>query len=355
MEEDELNPKVYCKNCHLDLTKYVIVKCSICDNVVLCPKCFSKGIKMKDHKPNHSYQVFASNYSPVYQKKWNLNDEIKLLEGLNEEGFGNWKEVSKHFRRKTKEECKEHYERVYLENKTSPFPSETKILSKFKKHSTKRNKKYAKKQHKQKRREKKNQKPKSDDEASLTMPQSLNREGKKNFTQVTGYNPLRKDFEIEYDNECETITSSIGFSDQQIPWNLKYKVLQGYNERIEERQRRNNFVINMGFLDSQNPIKKKKRMNQKVKSKNKEKTKNKNKNKNKNKKKKKKKKKKKEKSKEPEIEKTEQPLKDFKKQMKAFSRCFDNKKEFIKVRDSLTEEFKLKYEICKILQKKKFI
>ncbi len=45
---------------------------------------------------------------------WGADEELLLISGLIINGLGNWAEVATHIGTRTKEECQQHYEEVYL-------------------------------------------------------------------------------------------------------------------------------------------------------------------------------------------------------------------------------------------------
>lgn len=63
--------------------------------------------------------------------------------------------------------------------------------------------------------------------------------------------PLRGDFDTEYDNDAEVLLAEMEFNDDDKPveLNMKYKLLEIYNVRLDERIKRKKFVIERGLLD----------------------------------------------------------------------------------------------------------
>jgi transcriptional adapter 2-alpha len=63
--------------------------------------------------------------------------------------------------------------------------------------------------------------------------------------------PLRGDFDIEYDNDAELLLAEMEFNDDDSEYeiDMKYKLLDIYNSRLEERNKRKKFVIERGLLD----------------------------------------------------------------------------------------------------------
>ena len=63
--------------------------------------------------------------------------------------------------------------------------------------------------------------------------------------------PLRGDFDIEHDNEAEAILADMDFveGEHATETELKLKILEIYNAKLDERERRKQFVIERGLLE----------------------------------------------------------------------------------------------------------
>lgn len=70
-------------------------------------------------------------------------------------------------------------------------------------------------------------------------------------SELAGYMPRRGDFDIEWDNDAEKLIQDMEFStsDPLEERQLKIKVLKIYNARLEERERRKQFLIDRNLLD----------------------------------------------------------------------------------------------------------
>lgn len=70
-------------------------------------------------------------------------------------------------------------------------------------------------------------------------------------SELAGYMPRRGDFDIEWDNDAEKLIQDMEFSslDPVEERELKIKVLKIYNARLEERERRKQFLIDRKLLD----------------------------------------------------------------------------------------------------------
>ena len=68
---------------------------------------------------------------------------------------------------------------------------------------------------------------------------------------INGYSPYRNDYDIEYDNEAELMLKDvdiIGDEDER-EMELKTCILRAFNRRLEEREKRKQFVLERGLLN----------------------------------------------------------------------------------------------------------
>lgn len=70
-------------------------------------------------------------------------------------------------------------------------------------------------------------------------------------SDLPGYMPLREDFEVEYENDAEQWLAEMEFNPDDHPSEveLKLQVIQIYNHKILEREKRRKFVIERGIID----------------------------------------------------------------------------------------------------------
>lgn len=63
--------------------------------------------------------------------------------------------------------------------------------------------------------------------------------------------PKRGDFDIEFDNDAELLLAEMEFNDDDKPYEIemKLKVLDIYNIRLDERIKRKKFVIERDLLN----------------------------------------------------------------------------------------------------------
>lgn len=69
-------------------------------------------------------------------------------------------------------------------------------------------------------------------------------------TELSGYNFKRQEFEIEYDNDAELVLADMEFkaTDSNAERELKLRVLHIYSKRLDERKRRKDFILERNLL-----------------------------------------------------------------------------------------------------------
>ncbi|KAK6133189.1 hypothetical protein DH2020_033079 [Rehmannia glutinosa] len=292
----------HCNYCNKDITGRSRIKCVVCSDFDLCIECFSVGAEVDSHKSGHPYRVMDNLSFPLLCPDWTADEETLLLEGLEMYGMENWAEVAEHVATKTKEVCIEHYRKFYLNSPNFPLPDMTQVVGKNREEllamaqgrvedkvgelhlkeesqpsptrvkvedscktgpsgrlpstsatGTKVNKKasnntvHAKDQ---------GDLPKMDDHASGrsfggNKPKSAKVDAP-SLVDSSGYNPKRHEFDVEYDNDAEQMLADMEFKDTDAEWEreLKLRVIRIYNKRLDERQRRKDFIRERNLLDS---------------------------------------------------------------------------------------------------------
>ncbi|KAI6704670.1 hypothetical protein NL676_007632 [Syzygium grande] len=123
----------HCNYCNKDITGRIRIKCAMCPDFDLCIECFSVGAEMAPHKSSHPYRVMDNLSFPLICPDWNADDEILLLEGIEMYGLGNWTEVAEHVGTKSKEQCIDHYNEVYMNSPVFPLPDMSHVVGKNRK------------------------------------------------------------------------------------------------------------------------------------------------------------------------------------------------------------------------------
>ncbi|XP_067006023.2 transcriptional adapter 2-alpha [Anabrus simplex] len=226
------SPGPLCYTCGLSL-KEPYIRCAECYEIKICPGCFSCGAEADPHKNDHSYIVVQNDFNFFEGSSWTAREELELLDALLECGLGNWSDISRRVQTHSAQECERHYMKNYVENHyipelpqfrepvsggTGPMPFfDFKLTD-------------------------------SDDPPRYVPSSSSSR-------AMAGYNAVRSDFEIEYDNFaeadiCELKADTFDDEDeyQELGRALQAGVVARYNERLRERVRRKKILRDHGLI-----------------------------------------------------------------------------------------------------------
>lgn len=196
-----------CSYCGCDIT--LRLKCASCNDFDLCLHCFSSGATAGAHRPDHPYQLIDEGSFPLLTTDWGAIEEVLLLDAVEQDGLGNWDDISAHVVTKTAKESKDHYNDLYVngiigEGTVPRFNRDNQgetVLS-----------------------------PQHHTPVRLEQAEQME----------LGYMPFRDDFEREFDNNAEALVSEMSFTadDDEIEKALKLAHMDMYNRRIAERERR---------------------------------------------------------------------------------------------------------------------
>lgn len=295
----------HCNYCNKDISGKIRIKCVICPDFDLCVECFSVGAEVNPHKSNHPYRVMDNLSFPLICPDWNADEEILLLEGIEMYGLGNWAEVAEHVGTKSKSECIDHYNAVYMNSPCFPLPDLSHVVGKNREEllamareqndlkkalgdvGFKESPLSAKIKIEEPRKEATGSR--SSQEAEKGSGASSSTGGVKNSsnstmskdgsdgikvedshpdrsvgekkpktsadeappaTDLSGYNPKRQEFEVEYDNDAEQLLADMEFkeTDTEAERELKLRVLRIYSRRLDERKRRKDFILERNLL-----------------------------------------------------------------------------------------------------------
>ena len=69
--------------------------------------------------------------------------------------------------------------------------------------------------------------------------------------ELAGYMPRRGDFDMEWDNEAENVLADMEFTSNDTPQDrqLKVQIMQMYNSKLDERERRKQFLLSRNLVD----------------------------------------------------------------------------------------------------------
>ncbi|KAK4469403.1 hypothetical protein MN116_006959 [Schistosoma mekongi] len=206
--------------CYYCLKKinFLCIMCAECPGIKICVKCFSYGVEGGNHKKIHKYIIKRSERDECLNNSWGsqwlLAEELKLLDALDNYGYGNWNEISTHLQSHSPIDCREHYNRFYMSGIMSELLSPSICSFPFVKEHIYPNKLF--------------NCADDNDLSCYLLP---------NHQRSLGYLPYRDEFEFEYMNSAEEVLNSIYTTST---WDeldkAFYLALMGiYNQYIEKR------------------------------------------------------------------------------------------------------------------------
>ncbi|XP_049848372.1 uncharacterized protein LOC126314440 [Schistocerca gregaria] len=235
-----------CDYCNKDISNTIRIRCTECtDELDLCLECFCVGveIKSKSHYNNHCFRLIDNMQFPLFDRSWSVDEEQLMLEGLDQDGWANWEDVSGNIMTKTKNEIRAHYTEYYLNSPKWPLPDFDKKL--VTRDDVKRI----------------NFNPALLDTIS-PRERGIHRKSTKvvyNKPQpskpvhhdLANYMPLRGEFEVEWNNDAEHIIKDIMFEPDEPPneTEIKLKLLEIYCIRLNERDEKRQFVLERNLHD----------------------------------------------------------------------------------------------------------
>ncbi|XP_077299729.1 transcriptional adapter 2B isoform X3 [Arctopsyche grandis] len=154
---------------------------------------------------------------------WTAKEEVRLLDAIEQFGFGNWEDISKHIETRTPEEAKDEYISRFLEGSIGRAtwggvepPIKPAVCPA------------------------RDEGPLGPEAVARLPPLATTTEE----AAQLGYMPKRDDFEREHDHEAEQIISSLALNpdDDDLDIALKLSQVDIYTRRLRERTRRKRLV-----------------------------------------------------------------------------------------------------------------
>lgn len=217
--------------------------------------CFAKGETSGNHQPaSHPYRVIEQNSFPIYDEDWGADEELLLLEGCEIYGLGSWADIADHIGGyRTKDEVREHYEKVYIQSSKFPLPERCSPQDTTLAMATTREEFQARKK---RRIETRKEEIKN---APALPPKTKPTASVPSCHEIQGYMPGRLEFETEYANEAEEAVQLMQFepgdginpnTGQLEPeMELKLTVMEIYNSRLTQRVERKKVIFEHNLLD----------------------------------------------------------------------------------------------------------
>lgn len=267
---------------HLQDISTVEIICAECPTPFkFCLECLASGVEAEhapEHKRTHAYSVTENlAIHRLFDHDWTAEDEMALLDGLAVCGIGNWFEIAAFLGTgRTEKDIERHFHRVYIDSTISPLPSASwmqvsggaaglasgaiESISASSDNTL----------------DSSNATTTGNSASSTKSGRGRGRAAQgggetptsaRNFghvaatpgyssahvprTEIVGYLPLRGDFDVEWENDAETVVADIEFveGEHAVERELKLKLLEIYNAKLDERERRKAFVIERGLLD----------------------------------------------------------------------------------------------------------
>ncbi|XP_059053220.1 transcriptional adapter 2B isoform X1 [Achroia grisella] len=240
MSFSDLYAKYNCTYCQEEING-VRIRCAECLEFDICLQCFSFGAEIGSHKNDHSYQFMDSGAFGIFlgRSSWSANEEVRLLDAIEQFGFGNWEDIAKHIETRTPEEAKDEYITRYLEGSIGRATwGNVESTSRPSLHCAERD-----------------EGPLGPSAVSRLPPLAITTE---EATQL-GYMSNRDDFEREHDHEAEQLISALSLNseDDELDVALKLSQVDIYTRRLRERTRRKRLVrdfqlVSMFFNNQRN-------------------------------------------------------------------------------------------------------
>lgn len=171
----------------------------------------------------------------MFAEGWTADEEELLLDGLGMYGIGRWEAVAEHIGEtnggKTPQQVLAHYQEVYLEgSKRSPLPEMDRVVT-----AAEEAARLAEMRH-------------ESSSAKVTKEMAASRLANEELSlgaSVAGFHLKREEFEEEHANDAEQTVGDMEFlpGESQEDVELKLQVLEIYNLKLDERERRTQFLI----------------------------------------------------------------------------------------------------------------
>jgi len=201
---------------------------------------------------------------PLFVEEWGADEELLLLEGIEMYGLGNWGDVADHVGTKTAPSCKEHYFGSYIEVLTFPLPDMSKVLTTSEtlqqrngfQSLEKEDSEWGLDDDQDKKDSSKTKKQQLPEEQPITGHTSAGYA----YPELANWMPLRGDFETEHENDAEIMLMDLAFNDDdsQADIEVKLRLIENYNRKLDDRIKRKKFIVDYGLLDYKKDKKKSK-------------------------------------------------------------------------------------------------
>ncbi|XP_047477328.1 transcriptional adapter 2B-like [Penaeus chinensis] len=218
--------KYHCNYCEEDVNG-LRVRCLECDDFDLCLQCFACGAEIGKHRSGHAYQFMDTGNFSIFpgQGHWTAREEVRLLDAIEQYGYGNWEDIARHIETRTPDEARNKYISSYIDGaigRASWKPALERLQLPIE-HTVP-----------------------DTGPLSPTLGSSLpSQPPSTEENTILGYMPHRDDFEREWDNDAETTIAPLFIhpvDDEDVDMALKLAQVDMYMRRLRERSRRKRVV-----------------------------------------------------------------------------------------------------------------
>eukprot|EP00794_Sanderia_malayensis_P020135 gene20135-22108_t len=148
-------------------------------------------------------------------EEWSAEEEMLMLDGVEQHGYGNWDDIADHISTKSADDAKQHYDDVYISKNLGSGELAQCLVN---------------------------------PPEPLDLPVSEQQE--------LGYMPYRDDFEREYENDAENLIRSLSCNrdDDELDTALKIAHADMYWRTLKERNRHKMIARNYGLITSKHKL-----------------------------------------------------------------------------------------------------
>eukprot|EP00768_Dysnectes_brevis_P002666 gnl/Dysnectes_brevis/1968_a2265_858.p1 GENE.gnl/Dysnectes_brevis/1968_a2265_858~~gnl/Dysnectes_brevis/1968_a2265_858.p1 ORF type:complete len:927 (-),score=301.69 gnl/Dysnectes_brevis/1968_a2265_858:952-3732(-) len=108
-------PPLKCDFCECNLKKEVRMQCLECKDWCLCMNCYIAGATVKGHKNTHKMYPRGDFKHIAWEDGWVIEDDLYMLEGIEQWGFGSWERIQEHVQTHSKDDIIQHFS-TYFSN-----------------------------------------------------------------------------------------------------------------------------------------------------------------------------------------------------------------------------------------------
>lgn len=182
--------------------------------------------------------VIEQHAYPIFDEDWGADEELFLVQGAEQCGLGNWQDIADRIGGRSKEEVEEHYKKAYLMSDSYPLPNmKRKFDISAEEFSERKRKRLEEKRHQS--------------QNNIPVPKTKPTASVPACHEVQGYMPGRLEFDVEYENDAESVVKDMVFDPEDSPneIDLKLTIIDIYNSRLTSRAERKRAIFQHNLLD----------------------------------------------------------------------------------------------------------